>query len=204
MIAPERNCHERRSMVYLRLLIETNDKVKIMCGRFALERIDLAFGEAFGISVPESAPRYNIAPSQRVIALMNIPESGGISFHSLHSYGTQKNHVALAVSWLRANYKEPFRVEDLAERVHMSASTLHRHFKEITSLSPIQFKKRLRLHEAQRLMLGEDYGITEVCDAVGYDNIAQFTREYKRLFGEPPRRDVMRWKQMGASLAIAE
>lgn len=128
----------------------------------------------------------------------------GDYLRSLYSYGTQKNHVALAVGWLRTNYKEPFRVEDLAERVHMSASTFHRHFKDITSLSPVQFQKRLRLHEAQRLMLAEDYGITEVCDAVGYDNIAQFTREYKRLFGEPPRRDVMRWKQMGLPLAVAE
>ena len=126
---------------------------------------------------------------------------------SLYSYGTQKSHVAQAVSWLRNNFKNPFRVEELAERVHMSASTFHRHFKEITSLSPVQFQKRLRLHEAQRLMLAEDFGITEVCDAVGYENVAQFTREYKRLFGEPPRRDVMRWKQMNvstASLAVAE
>lgn len=123
---------------------------------------------------------------------------------SLYSYGTQKSHVAQAVGWLRNNFKKPFRVEDLAERVHMSASTLHRHFKEITSLSPLQFQKRLRLHEAQRLMLAEDLGIAGACDAVGYENVAQFTREYKRLFGEPPRRDVMRWKRMELPMAIAE
>lgn len=128
----------------------------------------------------------------------------GEYLRSLYSYGTQKNHVALAVGWLRTNFKKPFLVDELAEKVHMSASSLHRHFKEITSLSPVQFQKRLRLHEAQRLMLAEDYGIAEVCEAVGYDNIAQFTREYKRLFGEPPRRDIMRWKQMEAPLAIAE
>ena len=128
----------------------------------------------------------------------------GSHLRSLHSYGTQKAHVALAVGWLRMNFKEPFRVEELAEKVHMSSSTFHRHFKEITSLSPVQFQKRLRLHEAQRLMLAEDFGIAEVCDAVGYENIAQFTREYKRHFGEPPRRDVMRWKRMESPLAIAE
>jgi transcriptional regulator GlxA family with amidase domain len=128
----------------------------------------------------------------------------GSHLRSLHSYGTQKSHVALAVGWLRMNFKEPFRVEELAEKVHMSPSTFHRHFKEITSLSPVQFQKRLRLHEAQRLMLAEDFGIAEVCDAVGYENVAQFTREYKRLFGEPPRRDVMRWKRMELSFAVAE
>lgn len=131
----------------------------------------------------------------------------GEHLRSLYSYGTQKSHVAQAVSWLRDNFKQVFRVEELAERVHMSPSTFHRHFKEITSLSPVQFQKRLRLHEAQRLMIAEDMGITEVCYAVGYENLAQFTREYKRLFGEPPRRDVARWKQVqlpSATLAIAE
>ncbi|MDR2443039.1 MAG: AraC family transcriptional regulator [Deltaproteobacteria bacterium] len=128
----------------------------------------------------------------------------GEYLRNLHSYGTQKNHVALAVSWLRTNFKSAFRVEELAEKVHMSASTFHRHFKKITSLSPVQFQKRLRLHEAQRLMLAEDFGIAEVCDAVGYENIAQFTREYKRLFGDPPRRDMMRWKQMEAPLGVSE
>ncbi|MDR1536112.1 MAG: AraC family transcriptional regulator [Planctomycetota bacterium] len=123
---------------------------------------------------------------------------------SLYSYGTQKGHVAQAVSWLRNNFQKPFRVEDLAERVHMSPSTLHRRFKEVTSLSPIQFQKRLRLQEAQRLMLAEDFGVAEVCYTVGYENIAQFTREYKRLFGEPPRRDVLRWKRTGLPLAIGE
>ena len=128
----------------------------------------------------------------------------GDHLRSLYSYGTRKNHVAQAVSWLRNNFKEAFNVEDLAEKVHMSASTLHRHFKEITSLSPVQFQKRLRLHEAQRLMLAEDLSISEVCHAIGYENVAQFTREYKRLFGEPPCRDVMRGKRVKLSLAVAE
>ena len=114
---------------------------------------------------------------------------------SLYSYGAQKSHVAQAVNWLRDNFNKAFLVEDLAERVHMSPSTFHRHFREITSLSPIQFQKRLRLHEAQRLLISEDMAIPDVCENVGYDNLAQFTREYKRLFGEPPRRDVTRLKQ---------
>lgn len=127
----------------------------------------------------------------------------GARLRGLYSHGTQKCHVALALTWLRNNYKETFRVDDLAERVHMSPATFHRRFKEITTLSPIQFQKRLRLHEAQRLMLSEGLGIAEACDAVGYENLAQFTREYKRLFGEPPRRDVLRWQQVSLPTSLA-
>lgn len=127
----------------------------------------------------------------------------GERLRSLYSYGTQKCHVTQAVAWLRNHFKDAFRVDDLADKVHMSPSTFHRHFKEITTLSPIQFQKRLRLHEAQRLMLSDGFSITEACDAVGYENLAQFTREYKRLFGEPPRRDVLRWKQMDLPTSLA-
>lgn len=124
---------------------------------------------------------------------------------SLYSYGAQKSHVAQAVNWLRDNFNKAFLVEDLAERVHMSPSTFHRHFREITSLSPLQFQKRLRLHEAQRLLVSKDMAIPDVCESIGYDNLAQFTREYKRLFGEPPRRDVTRLKQTNmTSLSLAE
>lgn len=126
---------------------------------------------------------------------------------SLYSYGSQKCHVALAVSWLRNHFKQTFRVEELAERVHMSMSTFHRHFKDITSLSPIQFQKHLRLHEAQRLMISEDASIADACNAVGYESVTQFTRDYKRLFGEPPRTDITCWKKvnfMTAQLAVAE
>lgn len=126
---------------------------------------------------------------------------------SLYSYGVQTSHVALAVSWLRSHFKQAFHVEDLAEKVHMSVPTFYRHFKEITSLTPIQFQKHLRLREAQWLMISKDVSIAEACDAVGYESATQFTKDYKRLFGEPPRTDVTRWKKMNfvtAPLAIAE
>lgn len=119
----------------------------------------------------------------------------GAMLRSFNTFGTQKSQVAQAIGWLKKNFREPFRVEDLAERVHMAPSTFHKHFKEVTSLSPLQFQKRLRLHEAQRLMLSDDFDINDAYCEVGYDNLAQFNREYKRLFGEPPRRNVMRWKR---------
>lgn len=105
--------------------------------------------------------------------------------------GSQSNQIASAIGWLQSNYTKPLDIDMLARQVHMARSTFHRHFREVTSLSPLQYQKRLRLHEAQRLMLdGLDAAIAG--NNVGYDSPAHFTREYKRLFGEPPRRDVSR------------
>lgn len=116
----------------------------------------------------------------------------GECLRKLNTLGTQSNQIAKAITWLRENYKEPLHVDTLAQMVNMATSTFHRHFKEVTSLSPLQFHKRLRLHEAQRLMLVENEVAANACLEVGYESPTQFSREYKRLFGEPPHRDVMR------------
>lgn len=116
----------------------------------------------------------------------------GNNLRRFSTLGTQSNQIAQAIVWLRDNYKEQLQIEALARRVNMGVSTFHRHFKEVTSLSPLQYHKRLRLYEAQRLMLTEDADAASAGLAVGYESPTQFNREYKRLFGEPPRRDVMR------------
>lgn len=116
----------------------------------------------------------------------------GNNLRRFSTLGTRSNQIAQAVAWLRDNYREPLHVEALARRVNMGTSTFHRHFKEVTSLSPLQYHKRLRLYEAQRLMLTEDADAASAGLAVGYESPTQFNREYKRMFGEPPRRDVMR------------
>lgn len=116
----------------------------------------------------------------------------GECLRRINTIGSQSNQIAHAITWLRDNYKEPLHVETLARRVHMATSTFHRHFKEMTSLSPLQFHKRLRLYEARRLMLSEHSDAAGASLAVGYESPTQFSREYKRLFGEPPHRDVMR------------
>lgn len=109
-----------------------------------------------------------------------------------NTLGTQSNQIAQAITWLRDNFKEPLYVDTLAQKVHMATSTFHRHFKDVTSLSPLQYHKRLRLYEAQRLMLAENEDATSASHAVGYESPTQFNREYKRLFGEPPHRYAMR------------
>ena len=110
--------------------------------------------------------------------------------------GTHTSQVAEAITWLRDNYREPIHINKLAQIVNMATSTFHRHFKEVTSLSPLQFQKRLRLYEAQRLMLTADKDATSASLEVGYESPSQFSREYKRLFGEPPHRDINRMRQL--------
>ena len=92
-------------------------------------------------------------------------------------------------------------MEDLASRSNMAPSTFHKYFKEITTLSPLQYQKRLRLGEARRLMLSEGYDVTQAAMSVGYESATQFIREYKRLYGEPPRRNIMAIKNMAAGEA---
>lgn len=110
--------------------------------------------------------------------------------------------VAKAVSWLRENFSEPMKVEDLADMAHMSASSFHQHFKAVTSMSPLQYQKALRLQEARRLMLSKmmDAGIAS--RNVGYASASQFSREYGRFFGIPPAKDITRLReQVGGGAA---
>lgn len=116
----------------------------------------------------------------------------GTTLRRYSTLGTRNHNIAQAIAWLREHYRENLHVSALARRVHMGTSTFHRHFKEATSLSPLQYHKRLRLYEAQRLMLTENIDAVRASLAVGYESPTQFNREYKRLFGAPPRRDVMR------------
>lgn len=116
----------------------------------------------------------------------------GPQLRSLNTFGSQGHQVTRAISWLLDNFKNPLHVDELADMVNMATSTFHKHFKEVTSLSPLQYQKRLRLGEAQRLMLSGRCDASQASQAVGYESVTQFNREYKRLFGEPPRRDVSR------------
>lgn len=126
----------------------------------------------------------------------------GHKLRSFYTYGSQRNQIAKAIAWLKENYKRHVTVEELASHVHMATATFHRHFKDTTAISPLQFQKRLRLHEAQRLMIMENADVPTACNAVGYESLTQFTREYKRLFGEPPRRNVTRWQEGNAAAFV--
>lgn len=100
--------------------------------------------------------------------------------------------VSLAIQWIRAHFAEPLRIETLAERVAMSASAFHRHFKAVTALSPLQYQKRVRLLHARMLMTARGMGVADAAFEVGYESSTQFGREYARAFGLPPARDAAR------------
>jgi AraC-like DNA-binding protein len=112
---------------------------------------------------------------------------------------SQSCRIAKAIAWLRVNFAQPLRVDELAERVGMSVSSLHHHFKASTAVTPMQYQKQLRLHEARRLMLLEDFDAGTAGYQVGYQSPSQFSREYRRLYGLSPRRDVERLKGSPAS-----
>jgi len=98
--------------------------------------------------------------------------------------------ILVAIAWLREHYAEAIRIEALAEIAAMGVSTLHHHFNAITHMSPLQYQKHIRLHEARRLLLTERLDATSAAYRVGYESVTQFSREYRRLFGNPPIRDI--------------
>ena len=102
------------------------------------------------------------------------------------------HRVAKAVSWIRTHFAQPITVEEMAASAHMSASSFHQRFKAVTSMSPLQYQKALRLHEARRLMLFQKVDATDACHRVGYLSPSQFSREYGRFFGSAPTKDIAR------------
>ncbi|CAN7506006.1 AraC family transcriptional regulator [Acidovorax sp. LjRoot74] len=125
----------------------------------------------------------------------------GAAIRRLGWPGSHAQRVARAVAVLRADFAQPLPVESLAALAGMSPSSFHQHFRAVTSLSPLQFQKQLRLIEARRLMLAEGASASSAAFAVGYESVPQFTREYGRLFGLPPVRDTQAAKDRTRSAA---
>jgi AraC-like DNA-binding protein len=110
------------------------------------------------------------------------------------SVGSPSQQIARTVAWLKQHYAEAVQVEKLAARAHMSPSTFRQRFRDITGVSPLQYQKQLRLQEARQLMLNEDLDASNASGRVGYESASQFSREYSRLFGAPPQRDIRRMR----------
>ena len=109
-----------------------------------------------------------------------------------------KHRIVRAIEWLKQHYAAPLRIEELADAVHMSPSALHHRFKAVTAMSPLQYQKHLRLHEARRLMFADGIESATAGHRVGYESASQFSREYRRLFGAPPRVEIARLREAGA------
>jgi AraC-like DNA-binding protein len=120
----------------------------------------------------------------------------GMRLRQMASAGSQGNRIARAIDWLKENFTQPLRIDNLAAQVNMSTSTFHHHFRALTAMSPLQYQKWLRLNEARRLMLSENEDAAAAAFHVGYESPSQFSREYSRLFGTPPLRDIINLRQM--------
>lgn len=169
---------------------------------------DKTAGKSVGIGAATPAM---LAPLIRLLQLLDEPEAipvlapmiqreihyrllqgdqSGL-LRQIASVDGQGQRIARAIDWLKLNYTAALRVEDLAARVQMSPPTFHHHFRQLTAMSPLQYQKWLRLTEAKRLMLNEHLDVSSAAFKVGYESPSQFSREYGRLFGVPPKRDIM-------------
>ena len=131
---------------------------------------------------------------QREIIYRLLVGEQGERLRQIASMGSQGHRIAQAIEWLQCNFTHPLRIEDFARQFNMSTSTLHHHFRTMTAKSPLQYQKWLRLNEARRLMLSENHDATRAAFEVGYESPSQFSREYHRLFGAPPLRDITHLK----------
>ncbi|MCC7436199.1 MAG: AraC family transcriptional regulator [Methanoregulaceae archaeon] len=135
---------------------------------------------------------------RREITFRLMQGEQGDRLRQLPLSGSQMNRIARAVQRLRREYDKPLIIEALAKELGMSTSGLHHHFKAVTDMSPLQFQKQLRLQEARRLLLSEDMNIATAGYKVGYDDPSHFSRDYKKLFGTSPVRDVEKLRQVVA------
>ena len=149
-----------------------------------------AFGRLFElVSTPRDIPILG-GLIQREILYRVLTSEQGVRLREIVSSGSQSNHTAKAVAWLRQHFREPVCIQQLADIAGMGVSTFHHHFRAMTAMSPLQYQKRLRLHEARRLMLMQCLDAGSTALEVGYESATQFNREYRRLFGRPPLCDV--------------
>jgi AraC-like DNA-binding protein len=139
--------------------------------------------------VPRLAP---LIQQEITIRLLTGPH--GPQLRRLVTAGSPSQQIAKTVAWLKQHFVEALHGDDLADRAHMSPSTFRQHFRALTGLSPLQYQKQLRLQEARQLMLNQNQDAGSAAGLVGYESASQFSREYNRLFGAPPKRDVKRMR----------
>ena len=136
---------------------------------------------------------------QREIVYRLLVGDQGERLRQIATAGSQSQQIARAIGWLKSNFTQPVSIDDLAAQASMSSSTFHHHFRSMTALSPLQFQKQLRLQEARRLMLAERMDAANAAFQVGYESPSQFSREYNRMFGAPPLRDISKLRQLSAA-----
>ena len=136
----------------------------------------------------EIAFLHGLIEREIIFRVLQGPE--GARLRAISTSGDQSQRTAKAIAWIKGNYAKPLRVEELAEIAGMGVSTLHHHFRALTAMSPLQYQKQIRLQEARARMSVHGLDVGSAALEVGYESASQFTREYKRFFGETPMRDT--------------
>jgi AraC-like DNA-binding protein len=143
------------------------------------------------LETPQDIPF--LAPMMiREIYYRLLTDRQGEAVRQVATAGSNMQRIAGVIRQIKAEFTQPLRVEDLAEQANMSTASFHRHFKAVTSMSPLQYQKQLRLLTARQMMLAEAIDATQAAYHVGYESTSQFSREYARMFGAPPIRDIER------------
>ncbi|SDE11262.1 AraC family transcriptional regulator [Glycomyces harbinensis] len=157
------------------------------------ELIDAAIRMVRLLERPRDRPV--LAPMiEREILWLLINSDQGAAVRQLGLADSSLSHVSRVARWIRDHYAERLRVEDLARMSRLSTSAFHRSFRAVTTMTPIQFQKQIRLHQARLLLATRSDDVTRIGLAVGYDSVSQFSREYRRLFGVPPSEDAARMR----------
>jgi AraC-like DNA-binding protein len=152
------------------------------------------------LSNPEDIPFLSGFIEREIMyRILRGPE--GARLRAVATLGDQSHRTAKAIAWIKTNYTRPLRVEELAQNAGMAVSTLHHHFRALTAMSPLQYQKQIRLQAARARMLADDVDAATVAFEVGYESASQFNREYSRLFGQPPIRDVRTLRSASAPRA---
>lgn len=148
------------------------------------------------LNTPQDIPFLSSLIQREIIyRILRGPE--GARLRAVATLGDQSHRTAKAIAWIAANYAKTLRVDELAELSSMGVSTLHHHFRMLTSMSPLQYQKQLRLQSARNLMLNSGMDAATAAFEVGYESPTQFNREYSRFFGQPPIRDVRALRESG-------
>jgi AraC-like DNA-binding protein len=151
---------------------------------------------------PAALPVLGPLAEQEILYHLLAGPDGARMRHITSSQG-RVAQVGRAIAWIRQNFRERLSIERLAAEVGMSPSSLHEHFRAVTTMTPLQFQKQLRLQDARSLMLVQDIDATTAAFRVGYESASQFTREYRRHFGEPPARDIARLRAVPGLAGVA-
>jgi AraC-like DNA-binding protein len=172
----------------------------IAVGRASTELLDAILRLLNALDDPEEARVLGPGLEREILWRLLIGPQGAV-VRQIGLADSRLSHVARAVGWLRAHYADSISVDELASLAGLSASSFHRHFRAVTTMTPIQYQKRIRLQEARSRLLDPPVDVASVGFAVGYVSASQFSREYRRMFGLPPGQDAKRLRRARDELA---